>query len=110
MSWDLPAPTLTRNLSYPCSDHKVHPTENRVLSLAEACKLQSISDYDYQWGPITIRGKQKEIAPDTVITDCIGESIPPTFTEMLIRYFLAITERSVPIVSVPTQRSLFAHE
>lgn len=30
MGWDSPASTLTRNLSYACSDNKVHPEQNRV--------------------------------------------------------------------------------
>lgn len=31
MRGDLPASALTRNLSYACSDQKIHPRENRVL-------------------------------------------------------------------------------
>jgi len=54
MSGDLPAPTLTRNVSYACSDQKLHPTQNRVLSLAEAMRLQTISDYEYKWGPVEL--------------------------------------------------------
>jgi DNA (cytosine-5)-methyltransferase 1 len=87
MDPDLPAPALTRNLSYPCSDHKVHPTENRVLSLAEAMHLQTISQFEYRWGPIglAIRGKEvvREQAPDTLIRLVIGESVPPKFLQLL---------------------------
>lgn len=108
MCWDLPSPTLTQNLSYPCSDHKVHPSENRVLSLAEACKLQSISDYNYKWGSVVIRGKKRDIAPDTVIKDCIGESVPPLFTEILGRHLAGFAEgeEGSPL-SHPEQKALF---
>ena len=29
MKWDYPANTLTTNLSYACSDNKLHPRRNR---------------------------------------------------------------------------------
>jgi DNA (cytosine-5)-methyltransferase 1 len=90
MPWDMPASTLTRNLSYPSSDHTLHPSENRVLSIAEALKLQSISNYEYKWGPVRVRGKQYVVVPDTLITDCIGESVPPIFTELLGRHLLQV--------------------
>lgn len=73
MAADLPAPTLTRNLSYPCSDHKVHPFENRVLSLAEAIRLHTLDRYDYEWGD----------APDSLIRLVLGESVPPAFLHKL---------------------------
>ncbi|MFQ5801328.1 MAG: DNA cytosine methyltransferase, partial [Candidatus Methylomirabilales bacterium] len=95
MAPDLPAPTLTRNLSYPCSDHKIHPYENRVLSLAEAMALQTIMDYEYRWGPITYRSAgrlvTKEIAPDTLIRLVIGESVPPRFLKMVGDHMLALS-------------------
>ena len=95
MSADLPAPTLTRNLSYPCSDHKIHPTQNRVLSLAEAMTLQTISDYRYEWGPIEVVTKQggTKLSPvkDTLIRLVIGESIPPRYLELLGRYIQQIS-------------------
>lgn len=92
MSWDLPAPTLTQNLSYACSDHKLHPSQNRVLSLAEACKLQTISDFEYRWGPLAVNGRGPlGRAPDTLIRDAIGESVPPRFTYLLGRHILSIS-------------------
>ena len=90
MSWDFPAPTLTKNLSFPCSDRKIHPSQNRVLSLAEACKLQTISDFDYKWGPIDRKGKTVKQAPDRLIREAIGESIPPRFTYLLGQHLLTI--------------------
>jgi len=96
MPADLPAPTLSRNMSFPCSDQKIHPTENRVLSLAEALRLQTIDSYEYKWGPLRYKNAKgnvinKEIAPDTLIRIIIAESIPPLFTELLSRHILKLT-------------------
>lgn len=95
MNWDLPASTLTKNFSYPCSDNKIHPSQNRVLSLAEACKLHTISDFDYHWGEIIINGKKYEQASDTTIRNAIGESIPPLFMSQLGRHILAISNNKI---------------
>ncbi len=87
MSPDLPAPAITRNLSYPCSDHKIHPTENRVLSLAEAMVVQTISDYDYKWTPSPRRASSSGArARDGLIRLVLGESVPPRFLELLGRH------------------------
>lgn len=93
MAADLPAPALTRNLSYPCSDQKVHPTQNRVLSLAEAMRLQTISQYPYSWRLQTSRASRLEefTASDTLVRHVIGESVPPLFFEALARHILDIT-------------------
>lgn len=81
MSWDAPAPTLTTNLSYPSSDQKIHPDQDRVLSLYEALTIHTITDYSYKW----LSGDGRPVA-DGVIRDSIGESVPPRGLERLIRY------------------------
>ena len=86
MRGDLPSPALTRNFSYACSDQKVHPFENRVLSIAEALKIHSLSDYKYEW-TLTENGKTKVVS-DALIRLMIGESIPPKFLELLGRYLI----------------------
>lgn len=95
MASTLPAPAITRNLSYPCSDQKLHPFQNRVLSLAEAMRLQTISDYDYNWGPLRISRNGKSItrtrASDTLIRLVIGESVPPAFLECLGRHLRSLS-------------------
>ena len=87
MDPELPATALTRNLSYPCSDNKIHPFQNRVLSLAEALHLQTISDYQYNWGPLSFESgrnvKNVHAAPDSVMRLVIGESVPPRFLNLL---------------------------
>lgn len=95
MDPNLPAPALTRNLSYACSDNKLHPFQNRVLSLAEAMHLQTISDYDFNWGPIQVRRRGSRTvlptASDTLIRLVIGESVPPRFLELLGRHLRNLT-------------------
>lgn len=92
MEPDLPAPALTRNLSYPCSDNKIHPYQNRVLSLAEAMELQTISRYAYKWGPIQLGNAKRQLplAPDSLIRLVIGESVPPRFFEILSGHIKAL--------------------
>lgn len=90
MASDLPAPALTRNFSYACSDQKIHPTENRVLSIAEALKIHTLSDYSYEWK--IADGDKVRDASDGLIRLVIGESIPPRFLELLGRH-LKETER-----------------
>lgn len=93
MEPDLPSPAITRNFSFPCSDNKIHPYENRVLSFAEVFRLQTISDYPYEWGPILDKkGSKKETAPDTLIRLVVGESIPPKFTDLLGRHLLKLSQ------------------
>ncbi len=106
MSADLPSPTLTRNFSYACSDQKIHPTEHRVLSIAEALRLHSLGDYDYQWIKDN-HGKKKD-ASDGLIRLVIGESIPPFFMEILGKHLLKILEgKTAADIDGPTQVSLF---
>jgi DNA (cytosine-5)-methyltransferase 1 len=81
MDGNLPAPAMTRNLSYACSDQKLHPSQNRVLSLHEAMVLQTIANYDYSW--TLPNGKR---ASDKLIRDTIGESVPPQGLEVIFRH------------------------
>lgn len=87
MSWDKPASTLTRNLSYACSDHKLHPEQNRVLSLFEAFHLHTISDFDYEW----LRCDGRTVS-DKTVRDVIGESIPPRGLRLIYGFILLIIE------------------
>jgi DNA (cytosine-5)-methyltransferase 1 len=113
MDGSLPSPALTRNLSYPCSDQKIHPRQNRVLSLAEAMKLQTIDRYKYKWGPLTIKKglstSKKTTAPDSLIRLVIGESVPSQFFEFLATHLIHLSDNSVefkhPVMS--DQQSLF---
>lgn len=85
MKWDSPCNTLTRNLSYACSDSKLHPEQNRVLSLYEAFLVHTITDFIYNWQ----RMDGKKLS-DNVIRDIIGESIPPRGLYIIVQYILKI--------------------
>lgn len=92
MDPDLPVPTLTRNMSFPCSDNKIHPFQNRVLSLAEVFAVHSLDSYEYRWGPTTSTGgRVRDVAADSLIRLVVGESIPPAFMELLGRHLLALS-------------------
>jgi len=85
MYWDKPASTVTTRSAYACSDHKVHPSENRVLSIYEIAKLQGIDIDDVIWNDST--GKQ---FPDTLLRELIGESVPPLFTKIIAKKIVEI--------------------
>jgi DNA (cytosine-5)-methyltransferase 1 len=82
MSYDLPASAITRNFLYACSDNKLHPEQNRTLSIREAMMLHTISDYPfYEW-----KTKDGKDAGVTAIRDAIGESVPPRILEIIITH------------------------
>lgn len=87
MSWNLPASALTTNLSYPSSDHKVHPDQHRVLSLYEAFKLHTIDLFPYRW-----EFENGEVARDTLIAEIIGESVPPFGVLSIVRHLVELPE------------------
>ncbi|WP_199781313.1 DNA cytosine methyltransferase, partial [Cronobacter sakazakii] len=80
MYWDKPASTITTRSAYACSDHKVHPSENRVLSIYEIAQLQGIDIDEVIWKDST--GKQFS---DTLLRELIGESVPPLFTKIIAK-------------------------
>jgi DNA (cytosine-5)-methyltransferase 1 len=82
MSYDLPASAITRNFLYACSDNKLHPEQNRTLSIREAMMFHTISDYPfYEW-----KTKDGKDAGVTAIRDAIGESVPPRILEIIITH------------------------
>jgi DNA (cytosine-5)-methyltransferase 1 len=118
MRGDLPAPAVTRNLSYPCSDHKVHPSQNRVLSLAEAFVIQTLADYRFRWERKRDDGSCVA-ARDGLIRLVLGESVPPRFLERLGQFLRAVecgdrpraaTGRRLPTTSLPPHEQLVLAE
>lgn len=88
MRGDLPANALTRNLSYACSDSKIHPEQHRVLSLHEAFIIHTIADYAYRWE----RADGRKLS-DKTVREIVGESIPPRGLEVLLRHLLGLLDR-----------------
>jgi DNA (cytosine-5)-methyltransferase 1 len=86
MKWDMPATTLTQNFLYEASDNKVHPDQNRVLSIYEALILQTIAEYEYDFGPGGTR------VPDPWIAEIIGESVPPRLIDMICAMMLEVSQ------------------
>ena len=87
MWWDEPASTLTQNFQFVSSDRKIHPTQNRVLSLYEAMIIQTITNYPYKF---EVNGKQ---VSDGLIRDSIGESVPPLLIDEIVKYIISISKK-----------------
>lgn len=87
MEYDLPSSALTRNLSYACSDNKLHPTQNRVLSIYEATILHTLDAYNFEWK----RRDQKKVS-DKLVRELIGESIPPGGLQQLFEFFISVSK------------------
>jgi DNA (cytosine-5)-methyltransferase 1 len=86
-----PAPTVTTNSSHLGSDNKIHPWENRVLSILECADLQTVPRfYDWSWA--------LETKHSYVIRNTIGEALPPYFTylhgQVLIKLLAGILPKS----------------
>lgn len=86
MSWNEPASTLTQNFQYACSDNKLHPSQDRVLSLYEGLIIQTIAEYPYSF---VVDGK---IVNDGLIRDTIGESVPPRLIDLIVKHILKLSE------------------
>ena len=82
MEWDKPASTLTQKMHAVASDKKIHPSQDRALSLYEAMILQTIADYEYKF---TIKGKP---VTRNMICQVIGESVPPRLIELICEQIL----------------------
>lgn len=68
-----PAPTITTASSHVGSDTKIHPWENRVLSIRECADLQTIPHY-YNWSWVF------ETRRPHIAREIIGEALPSFFT------------------------------
>ncbi|MDY7076591.1 MAG: DNA cytosine methyltransferase [Chloroflexota bacterium] len=73
MRHDEPARTITTASSHVGSDYKVHPWENRVLSIRECADLQTVPRfYDWSWALKTRHTYLARVV--------IGEALPPWST------------------------------
>ena len=101
MNWDLPSSTLTRNLSYACSDNKLHPCQNRVLSLHEAMILHTISDFSFEWK----RADGKRVS-DKLIRESIGESIPPRGLKVIFDHIARLASSDDEVLEKPKRSQM----
>lgn len=100
MNWDETARTLTQNFIYEASDNKLHPSQNRVLSVYEAMVLQTINRYEYAF---RVDGKDISTAQ---IAEVIGESVPPYLIEKICRM---MTEVSLMTSEAPKEQAELSH-
>jgi len=70
---DRPTPTITTSSSHLGSNYKIHPWENRVLSIRECADLQTVPRF-YDWDYVF----ENNIA--YVARQVIGEALPTWFT------------------------------
>lgn len=103
MSYDKPASALTRNLSYACSDNKLHPVQNRVLSLHEAFRLHTLDQYAYEW-----KRRDGKTVSDKLVREVVGESIPPLGLQRIVDHLLAIRAGIATPPLVESDAPLFA--
>lgn len=87
MKWDEPAPTITQNFIYEASDNKVHPDQNRVLSIYEALVIQTVADYEYDF---SIDG---EVITPGMFAQILGESVPPRLMDIIIKKMFKIESK-----------------
>jgi DNA (cytosine-5)-methyltransferase 1 len=90
MGWNYPASALTTNFAYACSDNKLHPSQNRVLSILEALMLHTVTDYQYEFK----RADKKRVGAG-LIYHVIGESIPPRGLETIFRHLIDILDGKI---------------
>ena len=91
MRYDDTARTLTQNFIYEASDNKIHPTQNRVLSVYEAMVIQTIDRYEYRF---EIDGLDIGIPR---IAEVIGESVPPLLIERIANHLAALASKSIEL-------------
>ena len=84
-----PAYTITTNSSHIGSDFKVHPWENRVLSILECADLQTLPRF-YDWT------RAKENRTLYLIRNLIGEAFPTYFTYLHGQVLAKLLSDSVP--------------
>ena len=77
LSWDRPAPAITRECSHPGNGRYTHPEQDRLLSVREMSLLQGFPA-NYQFiGPLSSRYRQ------------IGDAVPPLVSALIADLILA---------------------
>ena len=79
MNPDRPAYTITTNSSHVGSDFKIHPWENRVLSILECADLQTVPRF-YDWK------RAEDNRTRYLVRNLVGEALPPYFTYLHGQY------------------------
>ena len=83
-----PSYTITTNSSHVGSDYKIHPWENRVLSILECADLQTIPRF-YDWS------RPRKDKTTYLIRNLVGEALPPYFTYLHGQHLSQLLARSL---------------
>lgn len=86
MVWDAPSGTLTQLFQAEASDKKIHPSQNRTLSIYEGLIIQTIADYPYKF---SVEGKS---ISSNACCQVIGESVPPRLIDIICKNIISINE------------------
>ena len=92
MNPNRPAYTITTNSSHVGSDFKIHPWENRVISILECADLQTVPRF-YDWT------RARENGTTYLIRNLVGEAFPTYFTYLhgrVLSQILSYSESSSP--------------
>ena len=90
MSPERPASTVTTNSSHVGSDFKIHPWENRVLSILECADLQTVPRF-YDWT------RAREERTLYLIRNLVGEAFPTYFTYLHGRVLAELLSESTAV-------------
>lgn len=93
MSWDRPAPTITRECASPGNGRYTHPEQHRLLSVREMACLQGFPEDYYFEGHLTQKYNQ------------IGDAVPPLISRQIAEHIVRIKHGQVEAVH---QSSMFA--
>ena len=89
LRWDEPGHAITRFSGVPNTTNTIHPVDNRVLSIRELMRIDSIPD-EFRWCDEQDYYEQNPdkwseflIANEPNIRDCIGEAVPTHVMEQV---------------------------
>ncbi|MDD5700652.1 MAG: DNA cytosine methyltransferase [Dehalococcoidales bacterium] len=84
MSWDKPAPTITRECGHPGNGRYLHPDQDRMLSVREMSLLQGFpKNYCFE-GALSSKYNQ------------IGDAVPPLISRIIAEYIVAL-KSNIPV-------------
>jgi DNA (cytosine-5)-methyltransferase 1 len=94
---DRPAPTVTTASSHLGSDYKIHPWENRVLSIRECADLQTVPRfYNWDWA---LNTRHTYLARQV-----IGEALPPWFSYLHGSILQDLLSQRVPVSELASSK------
>jgi len=84
LSWDKPAPTVTRECGHPGNGRYLHPDQDRMLSVREISLQQSFPANYWFEGPLSSKYNQ------------VGDAVPPLMSRIIAEYIVAV-KSNIPV-------------